>query len=127
MKRALSFPNVTRRFLIFGLIGPLGTYLSVCAVTNGMSANWADLPQAYGIELAPFLLCACIDGWLNDARFWERAIVAGFVGLVTSAVAFAIAFSPFGLAVMISGVFAIVPAAFCSLLSTLVPAKANLS
>jgi hypothetical protein len=122
---------MTRRFLIFGFVGPLATYLGICAFLSGMPARWADLPLAYGIELIPFVGCAFIDRWLEEARFWERAIVSGFVGFVTSAVALVIAaswlFPRLGLAVMVFGFFAIVPAALCSLLSMPAPEAPNLS
>jgi hypothetical protein len=93
-------------------------YLGICAFMSGMSARWADLPLAYGIELIPFVVCTFIDRWLEEARFWERAIVSGFVGFVTSAAAVVVAaswlFPRLGLAVMVFGFFAIVPAALCS-------------
>src|SRR4051794_24843000 len=84
---------MTQRFLIFGLLGPLGTYLGICAVLRGMSPRWADLPLAYEIELIPFLLCASIEGWLKEAPAWERVIVSGSIGFIASAVALGIASS----------------------------------
>jgi hypothetical protein len=110
-----------RPYFIFGLVGPIATYLCICALT-GWIARWVDLPLAYGIELVPFLLCAFIDGCFEKARFWERAIVSGFVGFVTSAVALVIAASWFfpllGLGVSILGLSAMLPAALCSIFST---------
>lgn len=121
---------MTRRFLIFGLVGPLATYLGFCAVLGRMSAGVAGLPLAYGIELIPFLLCAYIDGCLKETRLWERAIILGFVGFIASAIAVAVAAFlrfRFGLEVMFFGIFAIVPAAVCSLLSKPAPEAPNSS
>jgi hypothetical protein len=109
-----------RRLFIFGLVGPIGTYLCACVLT-GWTARWADLPLAYEIALIPFFLCAFVDGCLHEARFRERAIVSGVVGFVTSAVALVVAaswlFPLLGFGVSILGLSAIVPAALCSILS----------
>ena len=116
---------MARRFLIFGLVGPLATYLGICAVLGRFSPGVSGLPLAYGIELTPFLLCAYIDGCLEEMRSWERAVILGFAGLIASAIAVAIAGSllfRLGLEVMFFGLFAIVPAAVCSLLSIPAPA-----
>jgi hypothetical protein len=109
-----------RRFLIFGLLDPGGSYLSLC-LTAGWIVRWADLPLAYGIEMTPFLLCALIDRSLKDARTWERAVVAGIAGVVTSGIAVSVTaavLSSAGAGFVVLGFYAAIPAAACSLLST---------
>jgi hypothetical protein len=90
-------------------------------LTAGWIARWADLPLAYGVEITPFLLCALIDRSLNDARAWERAVVAGIAGVITSGIAVsaaaAVLFSA-GAGFVVLGFYAAIPAAACSLLLT---------
>lgn len=103
------------RFLIFRLLGPATGYLSVCLPT-GWAARWADLPSAYGIEVVQFLLRALIDRWLEDVRSWERVIVAGIAGFMTSAVAVPVAAAALGRGnpgFMVLGFYAAIPAAAC--------------
>ena len=72
---------------------------------------------------------AYIDGCLAEMRFWERAVILGFVGFIASTIALAIAaflLFRFRLEVMFFGIFAIVPAALCSLLSQPAPEPPNL-
>jgi hypothetical protein len=104
-----------KRFLIFGFIGPPATYLIFC-VFFGLPFRLNDL-LVYMIGVPPFLLCASIDRYLVDrVLWWERLIIIAVV-----------AFPAFALAVLIwirdpalmaLGMFAIIPAALCSLLST---------
>lgn len=106
-----------RRLLIFGLIGPATAYLCACMFT-GWYPRWVDFPLAYAIGLVPILLCAAVDDCLQNAQFWERAIVSGIVGFVALAVAFPIAaswlFRPIGLGISVLAVAAIGPAILCS-------------
>ena len=108
-----------RRVLVFGLLGPAASYLSFCFLT-GWHARWGDLPLAYGIEVIPFLLCALIDFWLDEAPLWERFVVAGIAGFLGSAVAVSVAAITLfhgNIAFAVLGFCAAIPAAVCSLLS----------
>jgi hypothetical protein len=109
-----------RRLLIFGLLGPVATYLSISLLTRS-TVRWTYLPLGYGVEILPFVLCGLIDLRLAGARAWERVIVAGIAGFMTSAVIVGIAAAVLirgHLAFMAVGFYAILPAAACSLLST---------
>ena len=70
-----------RRFLIFGLLGPAVTYLSIDLATRTAPRWWWPQPSIYVVVLAPFLLTAFIDRALKDVRVWERLIVAGIAAL----------------------------------------------
>lgn len=111
-------------YVLFGLIGPAATLLSLRLSIRGL-LGWDSLSLAYCILLLPFLICAKVDRALHMARWWERMIVASFLGLVLSGVAIAVAgvlFFPrigFGAGTMVLGLYAVIPAAACSLLASM--------
>ncbi len=103
-----------KRFLIFGFIGP-PTYLIFC-VFFGFPFRLNDL-LIYVIGVPPFLLCASIDRYLVDrVPWWERLIIIAIVASPAFALAVLIWFRDPALIAL--GMFAIIPAALCSLLST---------
>src|SRR3569623_3573390 len=101
-----------RRFLIFGLLGPAATYLSIDLATRTVARWWWLQPSIYVVVLAPFLLTALIDRALKDARVSERLIVAGGTAFLTSGLASALVYR--GLEAWILGFYAVLPAAACS-------------
>jgi hypothetical protein len=105
-----------RRFLIFGLLGPAATYLSIDLVTRTVARWWWPQPPTYVVVLVPFLLTAFTDRALKDARVWERLIVAGITAFLASGLASALVYR--GLGAWIFGFYAVLPAATCSLLAT---------
>jgi hypothetical protein len=105
-----------RRFLIFGLLGPAATYLSIDLATLTAARWWWPQPSIYVVALVPFLLTAFIDRALKDGRAWERLIVAGITAFLASGLVCALIYR--GLAAWIFGFYAALPAAACSLLAT---------
>lgn len=110
-----------KRFVIFGLLGPVASYLFIhLSLQTGWA--WRALLLAYGIEVVPFIVSALIDHWLKDARAWERMVVAAISGFMTSALAVPVAATFFvrgdALGFAVLGIYAAIPAACCSLLST---------
>jgi hypothetical protein len=81
-----------RRFLIFGLLGPAATYLSIDLATRTAARWWWPQPSIYVVVLVPFLLTAFIDRALKDARLWERLIVAGITAFLASGLASALVY-----------------------------------
>lgn len=110
-------------YALFGLIGPAATLLSLRLSIRGL-LGWDSLWLAYVILLLPFLVSACVDRALLMARWWERMIVAAFLGFVLSGIAIAVAAALFfprislGNATMVLGFYAAIPAAVCSLLAS---------
>lgn len=105
-----------RRFLIFGLLGPASTHLSIDLATRAAARWWWPQPSIYAVVLVPFLLTAFIDRASKNARVWERSIVAGITAFLTSGLASALVYR--GLDAWIFGFYAVLPAAACSLLAT---------
>lgn len=111
-------------YTLFGLIGPAATLLSLRLSIRGL-LGWDSLSLAYCILLLPFLICAKVDRALHMARWWERMIVAAFLGFVLSGIAIAVAGAlvfrsiGFGAETMVLGFYAIIPAAACSLLASM--------
>lgn len=111
-------------YILFGLIGPPATLLSLRLSIRGL-LGWDSLSLAYCVLLLPFLICAKVDRTLHKARWWERIIVAAFLGFVLSGIAIAVAgalFFPrigFGAGTMVLGFYAIIPAVACSLLASM--------
>ena len=105
-----------RRFLIFGLLGPAATYLSIDLATRTAARWWWPQPSIYVVVLVPFLLTAFIDRALKDARLWERLIVAGITAFLASGLASALVYR--GLGAWIFGFYAVLAAVACSLLVT---------
>jgi hypothetical protein len=105
-----------RQVLIFGLLGPAATYLSIDLATRTAARWWWLQPSIYLVMLVPFLLTAFLDRALKDARFWERLIVTGFAAFLASGLACALVYG--GLGAWIFGFYAVLPAAACSLLAT---------
>jgi FtsH-binding integral membrane protein len=105
-----------RRFLIFGLLGPAATYLSIDLATRTAERWWWPQPPIYVVELLPFLVCAFVDRAMKDARAWERLVLAGVSAILLSGLASAFAYG--GLAAWVFGLYAAIPGAACSLLAT---------
>ena len=105
-----------RRFLIFGLLGPAATYLSIDLATLTVARWWWPQPSIYVVVLVPFLLTAFIDRALKDGQAWERLIVAGISAFLASGLVCALVYQ--GLGAWIFGFYAALPAAACSLLAT---------
>ena len=105
-----------RRFLIFGLLGPAVTYLTIDLATRTVARWWWPKPSIYVVVLVPFLLTALIDRALKDARAWERLIVAGITAFVASGLACALVYQALG--AWTFGFYAALPAVACSLLAT---------
>jgi hypothetical protein len=104
------------RFLIFGLLGPAGTYFGVYLTTRTAARWWWPLPSIYVVELVPFLCCALVDYLFKDVRAWERFVIAGIGAFVASALACAFAYG--GLSAWVFGLYAPILAGACSLLAT---------
>jgi hypothetical protein len=66
-----------KRFLVFGLLGPAATYVSLDLATRRVARWWLPQPSIYVVVLVPFLITAFTDRALKDARVWERLIVVG--------------------------------------------------
>jgi hypothetical protein len=105
-----------KRFLIFGLLGPAATYLSIDLATRTAPRWWWPQPSIYVVVVAPFLLTAFIDRALKDGRVWERLIVAGITAFLASGLASALVYR--GLGAWTFGFYAVLHAAACSLLAT---------
>jgi hypothetical protein len=105
-----------RRFLIFGLLGPAATYLSIDLATRTAARWWWPQPSIYVVVLVPFLLTAFIDRALKDGQAWERLIVAGITAFLASGLVCALVYRELG--AWIFGFYAALPAAACSLLAT---------
>jgi uncharacterized membrane protein len=84
---------MTRRILIFALLGPALGSVVLAALTGGFPGFLASsdalviVPGVFAVTLLPFLLCAAIDFLLEDAKWWERLAAAAIAGLVTSFIA----------------------------------------
>jgi hypothetical protein len=104
------------RFLIFGLLGPAGTYFGVYLTVRTAARWWWPQPSIYVVELAPFLFCALVDYALKDVRAWERFVITGIGAFVASALACAFAYG--GLSAWVFGLYAPILAGVCSLLAT---------
>jgi hypothetical protein len=105
-----------RRFLIFGLLGPVLAYFSIEVATRTVARWWWPQPSIYAVAIAPFLLTAFIDGTLKNARIWERLIVAGITTFFASGLACAVVYRELGASMF--GFYAALPAVACSLLAT---------
>ena len=104
------------RFLIFGLLGPAGTYFSVYLTTRTAARWWWPQPSIYVVELVPFFCCALVDYLFKDARARERFVITGIGAFVASALACAFAYG--GLSAWVFGLYAPILAGACSLLAT---------
>jgi hypothetical protein len=105
------------RILIFCLVGPAISCV-VLAILGGSSDAFAAAPIICVIELAPFLLCALIDFFLEKARLWERLVVAVTAGFVSSFIAaLAIGAMSQKFQSLRIGLVGAIPAMFCSLLA----------
>lgn len=77
------------RVLIFALLGPAISCVVLAALSGDFPSFFASsdafvaVPIVFGVELAPFLLCALIDFFLEEARWWERLVVAAIAGFAT--------------------------------------------
>jgi uncharacterized membrane protein YoaK (UPF0700 family) len=85
-----------RRFLIFGLLGPAATYLSIDLATRTAARWWWPQPSIYVVVLVPFLLTAFIDRALKDGQAWERLIVAGISAFLASGLVCALVYQVLG-------------------------------
>ena len=112
-----------RRFLIFGLLGPAATYLCIDWATRTAARWWWPRPSIYVVVLLQFLLIALIDRALEDARVWERLIVAGVTAILISCLACALVYRELG--ALTFGFYAAFPAVACSLLATATDAAEN--
>ena len=75
-----------KRFLIFGLLGPAGTFLSVYLATNTAARWWWPHPSINLVEVVVFLLCASIDQALRNGVVWGRLLFVGATALLASGV-----------------------------------------
>lgn len=111
-------------YILFGLIGPPATLVTLSLSIRGL-LSWGAFALADVILLLPFLICAYVDRALRMARWWERMIVASFLGFVLSGIAIAAAAAlvlpriGFGLGTMVPGLYAAIPGAVCSLLASM--------
>jgi len=105
-----------KRFLIFGLLGPVGTHLSVDLATRTAERWWSPHLPIHVVEVVPFLLCAFIDRSMKDARTWERLVVVTISAFLASGLTCAVVYG--GLAAWVLGFYAPIIAAACSLLAT---------
>lgn len=110
MRRFLS------RLLIFGLLGPAGTYLCLYLAVRAAERWWWPRPSIYVVEMVPFLLCAFVDGALKDTRAWERLVIAAIIAFLVSGLACALIYG--GLGAWVFALYAPIVAAACSLLAT---------
>ena len=104
-----------RQYLTFGLLGPAAMYVSIDLVRTAARWWWPQ-PSIYLVALLPFLVCAVIDRTMKGAAVWERLILTGITAFLASGLACALVYRDLG--TWVFGVFAIIPAAGCSLLAT---------
>ncbi|TWA90340.1 hypothetical protein [Bradyrhizobium stylosanthis] len=114
-----------KRLLIFGLLGPALTYLSMDLATRTAARWWWPQPAIYLVVLVPLLLTGFADRSLRNARLWERLVSAGFVGFVTSGLACALAYRDLG--ALMFGFRAAIPAIACSLVAAATDAPESTS
>jgi hypothetical protein len=112
------------RILIFCLLGPAASYVVLAALSEGfpsfLSASDAlvAVPAVYVVELAPFLLCALIDFFIEEAKLWERLVVAAISGFATTFIAaWMIGAIPQKFQMLQIGLIGAIPAVLCSLLA----------
>lgn len=123
----LTKPNrrvreLKRRILVFGLLGPVLGYLVFLALSGDHAALVGRtvglvLPLVFAVEVAPFLICAVVDFFMENVRWWERVVVAFLLGfLLTYAAVFALLPSAASTdwRILPLGLVGAVPAAICS-------------
>jgi len=103
-----------RRFLIFGLLGPAGTFLSVYLATKTAGRWWWPHPSINLVELVLFLLCASVDQVIRNAGVWERLLCVGVTSLLASGLTCVLFDRDPG--AWVFGFFAVIIAVACSLL-----------
>ncbi|MBR1224985.1 MULTISPECIES: hypothetical protein [unclassified Bradyrhizobium] len=101
-----------KRFLIFGLLGPAGTFLSVYFGNENCRRWWWPHPSINLAELLLLLLCASFDQALRNAGGWGRLLCVGAASLLASGVTCALFTGAW-----VFGVFAVIFAMACSLLA----------
>ena len=104
------------RFLIFGLLGPAGTYFGAYLTVRMAARWWWPQPSIYVVEVVPFLCGALVDYVFKDVRVWERFVMTGIGAFVASALACALAYG--GPGAWVFGLYAPLLAGVCSLLAT---------
>jgi hypothetical protein len=98
--------------LIFGLLGPAGTFLGVYLATKTAGRWWWPHPSIILVELLSFLLCASIDQALRNAGGWGRLLCVGAASLLASGLTCALFTGAW-----VFGFFAVIFAMACSLLA----------
>jgi hypothetical protein len=118
-------PAMTRRLLIFGLLGPA---LSACALSLvsfwDAGADWSVIAAFVAIvaviNAAPLLLCGGVDFVLSKLPRWERAMVVAVAAACLSTgvlLALGAGFFKHGALVTEVVLSTLIPAVICSLIS----------
>ena len=111
-----------RRLLTFGLLGPISGYLVFLALSGDHAALVGRsvglvMPLVFAVETVPFLICAIVDFFLENVRWWERVAVALVLGfLLTFFAVFALlpAATSTDWRLLPLGFVGAIPAAICS-------------
>lgn len=116
---------MTKRMLIYALVGPFIGYLVMVAGSGGhrrlvLDAILIGLPILAAIWLIPLLLCALLDFFMERACWWERLFAVTMAGFATGWIGlFAVVpgLAHGGTATLLWGANGALAAAICSLLS----------
>lgn len=104
------------RLLIFGLLGPAATYASIYLTVRTAERWWWPQPSIYWVELAPFLLCAFVDGAFQSLSVSQRLVFTASAAFIASGLACALAYGAFG--AWVFGLYTPVIAAACSVVAS---------
>jgi peptidoglycan/LPS O-acetylase OafA/YrhL len=114
-----------KRLLLFALLGPMVSLFVWCAIDRAiakdiLNAARITVPLMYAFAIGPLLLCAILDFYMEDARWWERLIMAAFAGFLTVTFAYWVLVPTLvsaKLAVLQVGLVGAIPAMLCSWLA----------
>jgi len=88
--------RLKKRILIFGLLGPVLSYLVFIVLSREHAAllarsAWMVLPAVFAVEAVPLLLCGLLDFFMDKTPWWKRLVAALLSGFaLTLLVVFAI-------------------------------------
>jgi hypothetical protein len=87
LKGVPSEIELIARILTFGLLGPLLGYLVFLTLSGDHAALVGRtvglvMPLVFAIESLPFLICAVVDFFLENVRWWERVAISFLLGFL---------------------------------------------